>query len=420
MSQSKHTVSADVLITLFHTSDAGGHVKFWEHLADAANNVDELDLNLYLLGDQHQTSQINQHARLTTFRPVLDTGFISPLINTRRTDLTPFHPSLAKALRPEAVWHATDQFAFSLTASLVARRRGHPLVASHHSDVEKFIGIYTRKMLKGKMGSKTREKFFLNMLQLDRGFQSLFRIQTKTVWRNCQAIVASNEENAARAESAIGDHKSVSHLRHGIDHANWSPELRDRQWLQHQYGIAPKCPVIAFAGRLDATKSVLLLTKAVKKLTEADEEQDVHLLAAGSGPAAKSMKRILGPQLTLTGTVPQPQLAKLFASSDLFAFPSTTETAGCVVAEAMACGLPVVLASDTATNQWLHNPGRDGQLVKEQTPEAWAAVLRKILKCPEQRRALGEAALQTSQNHHPSWETVLCEDLMPVWKRAAP
>jgi glycosyltransferase involved in cell wall biosynthesis len=113
-------------------------------------------------------------------------------------------------------------------------------------------------------------------------------------------------------------------------------------------------------------------------------------------------------------------LAKLYASSDLFAFPSTTETAGCVVAEAMACGLPVVLAGNTATNQWLHNPGQDGLLVEEQTPEAWASAIKELLNCPEKRRSLSDAALQTSQKHHPSWKTVLCEDLMPVWKSAAP
>jgi glycosyltransferase involved in cell wall biosynthesis len=156
----------------------------------------------------------------------------------------------------------------------------------------------------------------------------------------------------------------------------------------------------------------------VKQLS--DSGQDAHLLAAGSGPVAGRMKSILGPQLTLTGTIPQARLAKLYASSDLFAFPSTTETAGCVVSEAMASGLPVVLAGNTATNQWLHDPGRDGQLVEEQTPEAWAAALKELLNCPEKRRSLSDAALHTSQNHHPSWETVLCEDLMPVWKRATP
>jgi glycosyltransferase involved in cell wall biosynthesis len=113
-------------------------------------------------------------------------------------------------------------------------------------------------------------------------------------------------------------------------------------------------------------------------------------------------------------------LAKLFANAEVLAFPSTTETAGCVVAEAMACGLPVLLASDTATNQWLHATGRDGRLVTEQTPEAWAAALQELLEHPEQRQSLGAAALHTSKCYHPSWETVLREDLLPIWQAAAP
>src|SRR5699024_9653023 len=131
----------------------------------------------------------------------------------------------------------------------------------------------------------------------DRGFQAIVRMKTNAIWRSCQAVVTSNAENEDKAEDVTGGQTSIGRFRHGIDHSTWQPNLRDRAWLQNKYDIHPECPVVAFAGRLDATKSVPLLTEAVQRL--AATGQDVHLLAAGSGPAGEAMKRDLGPRVTL-------------------------------------------------------------------------------------------------------------------------
>jgi glycosyltransferase involved in cell wall biosynthesis len=68
-----------------------------------------------------------------------------------------------------------------------------------------------------------------------------------------------------------------------------------------------------------------------------------HLVIVGGGPAFSDLKKALyGVPVTFTGYLTGEALAAAYASSDVFAFPSTTETFGQVVLEAMASGLPVV------------------------------------------------------------------------------
>ncbi|MCD8501500.1 MAG: glycosyltransferase [Bacillaceae bacterium] len=70
-----------------------------------------------------------------------------------------------------------------------------------------------------------------------------------------------------------------------------------------------------------------------------------HLLIVGDGPLQRSLSSKKEKQITWTGFVEGENLAKIYASSDLFLFPSPTETFGNVVLEALSSGLPVIAAN---------------------------------------------------------------------------
>ncbi len=400
----------DVLITLFN-ENAGGHVKSWQNFAEAAGGIPELDIILYLLGDRHETTEINNHAHITMFRPVLGNRWVSSGNHTNQTDLAPFHPALARALRRDSIWHITDTFSFGLTARLLAGRGGQPLVASHHTDLSKLIKIYSRQIL----GSKPGGTFLLDKLHIDRGLSHLARARTHFAWKACQHIFTSNGSDFDEAAELLDSSTTVSNFRNGINTNGFNPNLRDRGWLKGQYGIPEKRPVVVFAGRLDASKGIMLLARAIKQLN--DNGHDVQLLAAGIGPAANDMRELLGDRLTLTGFISQAKLARAYASAEIFGFPSKSETLGNVVSEAMASGLPPVLANHTATNQWLSNPGRDGLIVEEQTARAWSKALQALLEHNQRRQAIGRSARRTIATKYPSWEQVLKEDILPVWRK---
>jgi glycosyltransferase involved in cell wall biosynthesis len=175
---------------------------------------------------------------------------------------------------------------------------------------------------------------------------------------------------------------------------------------------------VLFAGRIDATKGVPLLTDSVRLLR--DRGTAVHLVMAGSGMEAGSVRRSLGPDVTLLGPLPQDRLAHVYAGCDIFAFPSRTETCGNVVAEAMASGLAVVLPEGARSSQWLTAPGQDGIVVRRDDPRDWADALRALVDRPRLLDAVRHRAAATAGDTHPSWDRVLAEDLLPVWSPPTP
>jgi glycosyltransferase involved in cell wall biosynthesis len=94
-----------------------------------------------------------------------------------------------------------------------------------------------------------------------------------------------------------------------------------------------------YAGRVSWEKNLRLLTRAYREL----DHTRCHLVIVGDGPALQEIKQELSDlPVTFTGYLRGEELARVYASADVFAFPSRTETFGQVVLEAMASGLPVV------------------------------------------------------------------------------
>ena len=78
-----------------------------------------------------------------------------------------------------------------------------------------------------------------------------------------------------------------------------------------------------FAGRVDASKSVMVMADAARQLLDAGH--DIHALIVGKGDDQARIAALLGDRVTMPGNVSQTELATFYASSDVFLFPSTTE-----------------------------------------------------------------------------------------------
>src|SRR5262249_45832880 len=141
--------------------------------------------------------------------------------------------------------------------------------------------------------------------------------------RSCFRVLIGPQADMAAAREMFGDRVSV--LRRGIDRTRFNPARRDRVRLAVKLGIAPDRTVLFFAGRGDPGKSVMTLAHATKSLLARGHK--VHALVAGEGRDAPAIRDLLGRDATLTGNVPQDVAAWLYASSDLFVFPSRVEIA---------------------------------------------------------------------------------------------
>ncbi|WP_269187366.1 glycosyltransferase [Modestobacter sp. VKM Ac-2983] len=407
-------LSVAVLVELVRGPASGGHVKCWERLAGAVAGMPGVDLTVYVLGAPPGTDPIADNVRFVALRPVLTSSSVQGLVGgVDGSDLTPFHPGLARRLPGHQVWHATHSFAFTATALRLQDRYRPALVGSVHTDVPALAALYTRQVL-GRLPAGLGDQ--LGRFRPEAVVARLARRRRDRLLRACSHVLASSPDDAAEFAAAAPD-TAVSRLRRGLDTRLFSRGDGDRQWLSDAYGLSPTSPLVLFAGRVDVSKGAPLLAEAVHRLHRAGVP--VHLVLAGDGAAVAPVRRLLGPAVTHLGHLPQAELARVYAGCDVFAFPSRSETAGNVVLEAMAAGLPVVLPAGERTAQWLTAPGEDGVLVSADDPDAWAAALRPLLTDGARRARIGEAARRTVERTVPRWSDVVREDLLPVWRAAA-
>jgi glycosyltransferase involved in cell wall biosynthesis len=171
-----------------------------------------------------------------------------------------------------------------------------------------------------------------------------------------------------------------------------------------------------YAGKLNAGKNVPMLAPIVDLARRAGTP--LQLFCAGSGPERGALEAALGPAMICAGTLDQDELARAYASADLFLFPSTIDESGNAAVEALACGLPSLLAIGSGVATRMADCA-GLRLLPGDRPEPWAAAIGELAATPAHRLAMAEAASAYVKARVPSWSDVLAEDLLPVWQAAA-
>ena len=126
----------------------------------------------------------------------------------------------------------------------------------------------------------------------------------------------------------------------GIDVERFNPSKRNGIFNK-RYQL-PEGPKLLYVGRVSKEKNLHLLSEAFKRMVGDGEK--VQMVVVGDGPYLQEMQAELkGLPCCFTGYLSGDRLASVYASADLFVFPSTTDTFGNVVLEAQASGIPVVV-----------------------------------------------------------------------------
>lgn len=407
--------SVGVLIDLELTENAGGHVKCWQRIAEAAaHHKDKLDLTLYFLGDRERTVPLGESVRYVTLPPRMGTrglGFLAQ--GAGHTDLAPYHHKLARRLPRHDVLHTTDVFAFGQTARKIARDHGIPLLTSIHTDLPYFTQIYTAEIVRRNFGCGALARFILD--DLDAAARSARNMQRKVedLIHRSDHVIASNETDRRHAARIVGETR-VSHLRRGIDKDRFHPRHRNRARLLHEFGIPTDCPVLLFVGRIDATKNPLFAAMIARTLI--DDGHDLRFLAIGNGAQSPAIADLLGPHAILPGQIAQQDLGWIYPSADIFVFPSESDVIGNVVLEAKAAGLPVMVSDHPGPSQLIQQPGADGFILSSADTDGWRRVLVRLISDAAHRRQIGETAHRTVEENRPDWGDVVAQDLLPFWQ----
>lgn len=185
----------------------------------------------------------------------------------------------------------------------------------------------------------------------------------------------------------------------GIDTERFNPEKRDEEWRK-EVGFEEDEIVVTFVSRLVWEKELRTFIDSVKRLQNTYPK--VRALVVGNGPAQKEAEELL-PEAHFTGFAKGEELARAYASADIFMFPSHTETFGNVTLEAMASGLPCIVA-DAIGSKSLVSDGVNGYLAEKENVDDFTKQLEKIVSDPEKRIEMSKKSREMALEYQ--WDAI--------------
>jgi phosphatidylinositol alpha 1,6-mannosyltransferase len=281
--------------------------------------------------------------------------------------------------RPDLV-HVTGPGHLGILGALMAHERRVPLVASWHTNVHEYAGRRLEKLLRAlPAGIRNRAAAAAEAKSLDIAVR-FYRLAKLTLAPN-QELVQMLRQRTSRP---------CLLMERGIDTALFSPERRKRTHTDF---------VIGYVGRIRPEKNVRLLAEMEQQLRAAGV-RDYRFLIVGTGSErdwlAANMK-----QADFPGVLSGVSLAEAYASMDVFAFPSETDTFGNVVVEAAASGVPAVV-TDKGGPKFLVEPGVSGTVAS--SASEFSAALLGLYRDRALLARLRQGARESAERR--SWDAV--------------
>ena len=268
--------------------------------------------------------------------------------------------------------HSATPGAIGLAALAIARILKLPITATYHTAVPQYAQFLTGDAAIAELTWK---------------YILWYYAQMDTIYVPSQA---TGNELAAKGLNA----SKITLYPRGIDIQRFHPAKRNG-FLKHRLKIENAISLL-YVGRISREKNLPLLVDVFKTLMS--KHADLHLVLVGDGPGRSEMQQALtGLPCTFTGYLKGNDLPAVYASSDLFVFPSNTDTFGNVVLEAQASGIPVIVSNQGGPHENMQ-PGQTGLVVTENSVEAWVEAIEMLLENPEKRRRMGSNARKLMEN----------------------
>ena len=276
--------------------------------------------------------------------------------------------------RPDLV-HVVTEGPLGSSAVSAARELGVPVTSSFHTNFHAY----------------TRHYGFAPFHRATLGW--LRRVHNRTL----RTFAPTAELCAELAELGF---TGLGVLSRGVDTVQFTPEKHSTA-LRATWGAGPADPVVLHAGRMAAEKNYPLLFRAFAAMRAANPR--CRFVVVGDGPLRPRLMRA-HPDCLFTGFIPREELAKHYASADIYLHASLTETFGNVLTEAMASGLATA-GFDYAAAQIFIKDGQTGLVVPTDRPEALVDAAVRLATEPALRQRLGAQAREAVESQ--SWEKVI-------------
>jgi glycosyltransferase involved in cell wall biosynthesis len=323
--------------------------------------------------------EIPDWPNITNFKPVYATRM------PRYEQLELVLPPLLKMLRyldkrqPD-VMHISTPGTIGLIGYIGAKMLRIPVMGVYHTDFPAYI-----------------DRFFDDpgMTRATEWFMKFFYEPFRSIFTRSEDYVG------ALVKLGIPREKTLR-LMPGIETARFNTGYRDMGvWKRIEdegdpalRGLSRPTVRALYVGRVSVEKNMPLLEKIWRRVDAACQQEglDAELIVVGDGPYKKHMQGTLkNCGVRYLGFRHGDELATIYASSDLFVFPSTTDTLGQVVMESQSSGLPVLVTTEGGPKEVVID-GQTGYVLDPEDVALWAERILDLIRDPAKRQAMGAAA----------------------------
>jgi glycosyltransferase involved in cell wall biosynthesis len=288
--------------------------------------------------------------------------------------------------RPEVI-HLATPGPIGLLGLLCAKVLGLPAVGSYHTELGQYALQLTRDLLLAEATAVYVDWFY----------------------RQCDLVLPPTEA----VGTALADRGMLRQLPwgRGVDTELFRPDRRDEQLRQRLLGTGDVLAITV--SRLSHEKRVDFLLAAFAAARA--RQLGLRLVVVGDGPARDELEQSAPEGVTFLGELHGEALAAAYASADIFALASMTETFGQVLLEAAASGLPIV-ATDTGGVSELVAHEQTGLLVAPADLIGYVDALDLLVRSPRRRSAFGSAGIGRAASR--SWARSIAQ-LRTAYREAA-
>jgi len=321
---------------------------------------------------------VPDYPNIKNFEPVM----AMPMPKYEQLDavVPPFMKMLrwAEQQRPDVI-HVSTPGGVGVIGFIAAKMLRVPLVGTYHTDFPSYV-----------------DKLFD-----DHGFTKATELYMRFFYKTFSQVFSRSEQfNEEMHRVGISAEKMVT-LASGIDTGDFGDRFKDRS-IWTTLGIDPdgcdptKRLKVLYVGRVSVEKNLPIVSQMWKKVRSHCESRGIHaeLIVVGDGPYRKQMQQALQHYgAHFLGFRKGEELATIYASSDLFVFPSLTDTLGQAVMEAQASGLPA-LVSDQGGPKSIVRDGDSGFVLPGAATDRWVNAMVDLLADDDKRARFSTASIE--------------------------
>ncbi len=277
--------------------------------------------------------------------------------------------------KPDVV-HNMTEFFMGTTGLGYGRAHGVPSISNYTTNFSQYADYYKLFILKPTIWNWMR-------------------------WFHTQSILTLCPSKSAQNILKSHGITNTGIFSRGIDSKRFHPMYR-RTALRDHLGITDKTAFL-YVGRISVEKNLDMLGEAYRILKQ-KYGNSAALVITGDGPYIEKCRRTFPDDTVFTGLKTGRELSEIYASCDVFVCPSSTETFGNVVLEAMASGLPVI-GSDTGGVGELIENGSSGLSFSPEDSASLAQKMENLMQDPALSAILKKNGRAFAQSR--SWDCII-------------